>query len=71
MVIKNETYSLTDMLCVARGLEPVRGSEYARGICELIGRLRLDVAGHGGETAANAAEVEDWICEPKKEVSHE
>ena len=35
--------------------------EYRRGVCELIGRVRLDAIGHGEDTVSNACEVADQI----------
>lgn len=35
----------------------IEASEYARGVCELIGRLRLDFGGEGEGTGENAVEA--------------
>lgn len=52
-----EQHTFYQLLAVAASLEPTPGSEYHRGICELIGRLRLDVRGIGERTGDNALVV--------------
>lgn len=55
-----EAYTLDQIIEAADSLfnPPEQGHpEYARGVCELIGRLRLDHGGHGEETAHNAIEI--------------
>lgn len=42
-------------------------SEYARGVCELIGRIRLDEMGKGCGTGENATLVRELLV---KRISH-
>ena len=60
-----ETYTIKQIMDTAASLfepnEPNPNREYARGVCELIGRLRLDHGGHGEESYFNALEVGDEL----------
>lgn len=59
--MKDEVYTLKEIMNAARSLLPdeedKQNYEYFRGVCELIGRLRLDYGGHGDGTYENAIVV--------------
>lgn len=60
-------YTHKQLLSVASsllvGCEPdeLEGSEYLRGMCELIGRLELDCGGKGEGTGENALLVAEYL----------
>ena len=62
----NRVFTVGELLRAAASLEPIPGSEYHRGICELLGRSLLDVHGYGDTTGDNAEDVADVLSQLAK-----
>ena len=62
----NRVFTVWELLTAAASLDPIPGSEYHRGICELLGRALLDMHGYGEGTDENAADVADALSQVAK-----
>jgi hypothetical protein len=69
--LAERTVSIPDLIGVAKTLLDDKGargyrinmasSEYARGVCELLGRIQLDLFGQGEGSGENASAIETYI----------